>query len=184
MIEPGEATRTTTQFVLRPQFPDIFVTDQDGRDLYWVRSAVADRLGLWSLRDLTGQELLSVRQEKSWPLPSYGVHRDGERVATVHEAGASASARWRDAIRTIVAGTPARLHYTVVTSAAERLDVAADPKAVEYDFTRTDRAVAVVGLQWLSWAATFGLCVSVADGEDALLLLALAAMIESAWGRL
>jgi uncharacterized protein YxjI len=187
MIEPGNATRTATQFVLRPASPDIYVTDQDGRDRYFVRSRVAERIGLWSLRDLAGNELVSVRQDETWPLPSYSVWRGGERVAMVREGPGPATGRWRAAIRTVVAGTPARLRYVVEAPGAERLEVAADPGAVEYQLTRAGSpaaTVATVGLRWLSWAATFGLGVSVADGEDAPLVLAVAAMIESAWGRL
>jgi uncharacterized protein YxjI len=184
MIEPGRATGTATQFVLRPASPDIYVTDQDGRDRYWVRSGVAERVGLWSLRDLAGDELVGVRQEQSWPLPGYGVWRGGERVATVREAPGAATARWRAAIRTILAGAPAGLRYVVEAPGAEPLEVAAEPEAVEYQFTRAGRPAATVGLRWLSWAAAFGLGVCVADSEDTPLILAVAAMIESAWGRL
>jgi uncharacterized protein YxjI len=184
MIEPHQATQTTTQFVLRSDFPNVFITDEDGRDLYWVRSGVAQRLGLWSLQDLAGHELVSVRQEQSWPLPSYGVYRAGERVATVREAPGPAAARWRGAIRTLVMGTPARLRYTLQAPGAERLEVSTDPRAVEYHFTRAGRHAATVALQWLAWAPTFGLGLRVAEGEDSLLILTITAMIESAWGRL
>lgn len=184
MIEPREVTRTATQFVLRSDFPDVFITDEVGRDLYWVRSGVADGLGLWSLRDLGGDELVRVQQDESWPLPTYGVHRAGERVATVREAPGPPASRWLAAARTVVLGTPARLRYSVLAPGLEPLDVAADPKAVEYDFTRAGGRVATVALRWLDWAPTFGLGVSVADGEDPLLILAVTTMIESSWGRL
>ena len=184
MLEPSEATQTATQFVLRSDFPNIFITDEDGRDRYWVRSGVAQRLGLWSLRDLTGHELVSVQQQTSWPLPAYGVYRTGELAATVHEAPGPRAARWREAIRIRVLGAPAGLRYTVHLPGAQDLDVASDPEAVEYHFTRAGRQVATVALQWLAWAPTLGLSVRIAQGEDAALILALAAMIESAWGRL
>jgi hypothetical protein len=184
MIEPYQATQATTQFVLRSDFPNVFVTDEDGRDLYWVRSGVAQRLGLWSLQDLGAHELVSARQEKSWPLPSYGVYRAGKRVATVLEAPGPATARWRGAIRTLIRGTPARLRYTVQMPGTGRLEVSSDARAVEYHFTRAGRHAATVGLQWLAWASTFGLSVRVGQGEDPLLILTITAMIESAWGRL
>jgi hypothetical protein len=184
MIEPGRATRTTAQFVLRPDFPNVFVTDADGRDRYWVRSGVADHLGLWSLRDLTGRELLSVQLHQSWPLPACGVYRAGQRVATVRELAGGPAARWLAAVRAIVAGTTAKLRYTVETTAGDRLEVAGEPDAVEYHFTRAGRPAATVGMQWLSWASTFGLTVRVGDGEDAVLILAVTTMIESSLGRL
>jgi uncharacterized protein YxjI len=184
MPEPGEAIQTTTQFVLRSDFPNIFITNEDGRDRYWVRSGVAQRLGLWSLRDLTGRELVSVQQQTSWPLPTYGVYQAGEQVATVSEAPGPRAARWRAAIRMRLLGTPAGLHYTVHLPDAQDLEVESDPEAVEYHFSRAGRQVATVGLQWLAWAPTFGLSVRIAHGEDATLILALTAMIESAWRRL
>ncbi len=184
MIEPHRATQTTTEFVLRPDFPNVFITDEGGRDLYWVRSGVAQRLGLWSLQDLGGHELVSVQQEETWPLPSYGVYRSGERVAAVREAPGTAVARWRGAIRMLIRGTPARLHYSVQAPGTGRLEVACDPGAVEYQFTRAGRQAATVALQWLTWAPRFGLSVSVAEGEDPLLILPITAMIEGAWGRL
>jgi uncharacterized protein YxjI len=184
MIEPSQATRTTTQFVLRSDFPNVFITDGDGRDLYWVRSGVAQGLGLWSLQDLGGHELVSARQEETWPLPSYGLYRAEERVATVREAPGTALARWRGAIRVLIRGTPARLRYTVRTPGAGTLEVSGDPGAVEYHLTRDGRRAASVALRWLAWAPTFGLSVHVDEGEDPLLILTITAMIESAWGRL
>jgi len=184
MVEPGGATRTTAQFVLRPDFPNVFVTDEDGRDLYWIRSGIADHLGLWSLRDLTGRELLSVQLHRSWPLPTCGVYRAGQRFATVRELAEGPAARWLAAVRAIVAGTPAKLHYSVETTGGGRLEVAGEPDAIEYHFTRAGRHAATVGMQWLSWASTLGLTLRVADGEDAVLLLAVTTMIESSWGRL
>jgi uncharacterized protein YxjI len=184
MIEPGAATRTTAQFVLRSDFPDIFITDEDGRDLYWIRSAVADHIGLWSLRDLAGRELVSVQLHASLPLPTYGVYRAGQRVATVREAPGPPFSRWLGAARAFAAGTPARLRYAVESRGDGCLEVAGDPDAVEYHFTRAGRHAATVGLQWLSWAPAFGLSVRVADGEDPVLILAVTAVIESSWGRL
>ena len=98
MIEPQRTSQKTTEFVLRPDFPNVFITDAGGRDRYWVRSGVAERLGLWSLQDLAGHELLGLRQVETWPLPSYSLERDGERLATVQEvrgpAAAPTSPRW------------------------------------------------------------------------------------------
>jgi hypothetical protein len=184
MIESTAATRTGTQFVLRSDFPNVFVTDEQGRDLYWVRSGVADRVGLWSLRDLGGHELASVQQHEAWPLPSYGVYREGERVATVTEAPGPRAARWLGGLRSAVLGALPQLRYQVRAAGAGTLEVAAGPEAVEYHFTRDGRRAATAGLRWLPWVAGFGLGVSVAEGEDPLLILAVTAMIESAWGRL
>src|SRR6266542_4057434 len=67
------------QFLLRPDFPNVFITDEQGRDVYWLRSGVADQVGLWSLRDLGGRELVQVAQHGPGLAPSYGVYRAGQR---------------------------------------------------------------------------------------------------------
>ncbi len=172
------------QFLLRSDFPNVFITDEDGRDLYWVRSGAADRVGLWSVRDLSGKELACVAQHGSGLLPGYGVYRAGRCVATVREAPGRRAGRWLGAVRTLVSGVPGRLRYTVRGPDAPPLDVDGDATAVEYRFTRAGRQAATVGLQWLDWAAALGTSVNVADGEDPVLILAVTAMIESAWGRL
>ncbi len=122
------------QFLLRPDFPNVFITDEQGRDVYWLRSGVADQVGLWSLRDLGGRELVQVAQHGPGLAPSYGVYRAGQRIATVVQEPARGAARWRSG--------------------------------------------------WLGCGLQVGTSVTVADGEDPELILALVAMIESAWGRL
>lgn len=172
------------RFLLRPDFPNVFITDEAGRDVYWVRSGVADQVGLWSLRDLGGRELVQVAQHGPRLAPSYGVYRAGQRVATVLQEPARGAGRWRSGVRTLVAGAPARLRYTVESPGAQPLDVDGDPAAIEYDLNRAGRPAATVGMRWLGCGVTVGTSVTVADGEDPELILALVAMIESAWGRL
>ena len=171
-------------FLLRPDFPNVFITDEAGRDVYWVRSGVADQVGLWSLRDLGGTELVQVAQHGPRLAPSYGVYRAGERVATVLQEPARGAGRWRSGARTLLAGAPAKLRYTVESPGAQPLDVDGDPDAVEYDLNRAGRRAATVGMRWLGCGLEVGTSVTVADGEDPELILALVAMIETAWGRL
>jgi len=172
------------QFLLRPDFPNVFITDERGRDVYWLRSGVADQVGLWSLRDLGGRELVQVAQHGPGLAPSYGVYRAGQRIATVVQEPARGAARWRSGVRTLVAGAPAKLRYTVEAPGEPPLDVDGDPEAIEYDLSRGGRPAATVGMRWLGCGLQVGTSVTVADGEDPELILALVAMIESAWGRL
>jgi len=115
------------RFLLRPDFPNVYITDEAGRDVYWVRSGVADQVGLWSLRDLGGRELVQVAQHGPRLAPSYGVYRAGGRVATVLQEPARGAGRWRSGVRTLVAGAPAKLRYTVRSDGSEPLDVEGDP---------------------------------------------------------
>jgi uncharacterized protein YxjI len=171
-------------FLLRPDFPNVFITDEAGRDVYWVRSGVADQVGLWSLRDLGGTELVQVAQHGPRLAPSYGVYRAGQRIATVVQEPSRGTARWRSGVRTLVGAPPAKLRYTVETPGAPPLDVDGDPDAIEYDLCRGGRPAATVGLRWLGCGLQVGTSVTVGDREDPELILALVAMIESAWGRL
>ena len=84
----------------------------------------------------------------------------------------------------LVRGQPARLHYSVQGAGVRRLEITGDPGGLGYQFTRAGRQAATVAPQWLTWAPAFGLGVRVAEGEDPLMILAVTAMIESAWARL
>jgi uncharacterized protein YxjI len=171
-------------FLLRPSHPDVFVTDEAGRDVYWVRSGVADQVGLWSLRDLGGRELVRVAQHGPRLAPSYGVYRAGSRVATVVQEPSRGAGRWRQGMRALVAGGPGKLRYTVRSPGGQPLDVDGDPAAIEYNLSRDGTPAATVGMRWVGCGLEVGTSVTVADGEDPELILALVAVIESAWGRL
>jgi uncharacterized protein YxjI len=172
------------RFLLRPDFPDVYVTDEAGADVYWVHSAVADQVGLWSLRDLGGRELVQVAQHGPRLGPSYGVYRAGQRIATVVQEPARGAARWRSGARTLVRGAPAKLRYTLESPGAEPLEVDGDPAAIEYDLSRGGQPAATVGMRWAGCGMQVGTSVTLSDGEDPELILAVVAMIESAWGRL
>jgi uncharacterized protein YxjI len=171
------------RYMLRPDTAGAFVTDEHGRDVYWVRSAAAEQVGLWSLRDLGGNELLQVAQHGTPVARTYGVYRAGQRVGTVVQDPERGMARWRSGARALITGAPDRMRYRVRAGATE-LDVDGDPSAIEYDLNRDGRPAATVGLRWLGRGLQVGTTVTVADGEDPELILALVAMIETAWGRL
>ena len=171
------------RFLLRPDFPNTFVTDDAGRDVYWVRSGIADQVGLWSLQDLTGRELVQVAQHGARLAPSYGVYRAGLRVGTVRAGERGNGARWRSGARMLVNGAAGRLRYTF-DCGGEPLEVDGDPSAVEYDLNRGGRHAATVGLRWVDRAGTVATSVEVDEGEDPELIIALVAMIEGALGRL
>jgi uncharacterized protein YxjI len=171
------------RFVLQPSDASIFVSDEAGRDVCWVEGPTG-RLGRWSVRDLAGAELASVRQHGSPFQHRFGIYASGRRVATLEEQPAGRLPRAAAALRNAVLGAPRRIRYAVDVVGGEPLRIEGDPMALEYAFLRRGREVATVSAYWLTGALTWGATVTLAGPDDTLVLLAAAATIEIAWGRL
>lgn len=113
-----------------------------------------------TFRDAAGGELAFVRQRLlSWG-PTYEIYRGGELFAVVRKELFSLF----------------RHVFTVDTPGPDDLVAEGDFWGLEYTFSRGGRAVAAVSRQWFSWADTYG--VEVADGEDDVLILASAVVID------
>ena len=69
-----------------------------------------------------------------------------------------------------------RHRFTVDVPGPDDLEAQGDFIDHEYEFRRGDRAVALVSKRWFSWTDTYG--VDVADGEDDVLVLASAVVID------
>jgi uncharacterized protein YxjI len=172
------------RFVLQPSDLDIFVSDEAGRDVCWVRGP-AGRVGRWSLRSLAGDELATVRQHGSPFLPRFAIDApDGPR-AELRELPVGRAPRVLAALRNALAGAPARVRYALEVAGEDPLRVEGDASALEYAFVRGGRPAATVSAYWLAGAGTWGatVTVAVADDLDPLLVLAAAATIEISWGR-
>ena len=68
--------------------------------------------------------------------------------------------------------------FTVMCLVRDDLEASGDFTDHEYQFGRAGRTVASVSKQWFSWTDTYG--IDVADGEDAVLVLASAVVVDMA----
>ena len=171
------------RFELQPSYPDIFVTDEAGRDAYWVHGPTG-RVGRWSLRSLAGGELAAVLQHGSPFLQRFGIYQRGRLLAVLRELPSPHVPRLAAAAWNALAGAPRRIRYAVDTCEGELLWVEGDATRLEYGFTRAGRRTATVSTRWLASAAACGVAVTLADPADTLLVLAATAAIESSWGRM
>jgi uncharacterized protein YxjI len=171
------------RFVLQPSDPDIFVTDETGRDVYWVKGPTG-RVGRWTLRDLAGGEVAAVRQHGGPFLHRFGIYQHERPIAELREEPGRQLPRAVAALRNALAGTPPRISYTIDVAGRTPLRIDSDAMALEYAFTREGRPAATVSAYWLASSGTWGVTVTVADANDAVVVLAATATIEIGWGRM
>jgi uncharacterized protein YxjI len=113
-----------------------------------------------SFRDLEGRELAFIGQKLFAWGPTYEIHRDGVLAAVVKRE------------------TFAFFHhrFTVDVPGPDDVEAEGDLLDNEYELQRGGRVVATVSKRWFSWSDTYG--VDVAEGEDDVLLLASAVVID------
>ncbi len=136
------------------------IRDEDGRDVFQVEGKVFSFGHQLSFRDMAGNELAYIRQRLlSWG-PTYEIYRDGQLFAVVKKE----------------LFTFFRHVFTVDVPGPDDLTAAGDFMDLEFTFSQSDKIVAVVSRQWFSWADTYG--VDIADGEDDVIILASAVVID------
>lgn len=141
---------------------DFTIRDDAGNDAYFVDGkafSIGDQL---SLRDMAGNELAFIKQKIFSLGPTYEIHRNGEVAAVVK--------------RHLFSFIHHR--FTVDVPGPDDLEAEGSFTDHEYSFTRGGRTVAQVSKQWFSWSDTYG--VDVADGEDDVLILASAVVVDMA----
>jgi uncharacterized protein YxjI len=144
---------------------DYYIRDDDGRDVYHVDGKAISWGGQLSLKDLEGRELAFIKQKLLKLSPTYEIYRNDELVAVVKKE------------------LFALLHhrFTVDVPGPDDLEAKGDFLDHEYVFTRGGREVARVSKRWLSLSDTYG--VETEDGEDDVLILASAVVVDQACHR-
>jgi uncharacterized protein YxjI len=141
---------------------DFHIKDDTGHDVYFVDGrafSIGDKL---SFQDLEGHELAFIKQRLlSWG-KTYEIVRDGA-VAAVVKKHFFALIHHR---------------FTVDVPGPDDLEAEGNFTDHEYTFRRGDRLVATVSKRWFSWTDTYG--VDVAAGEDPVLILASAVVVDQA----
>ncbi|MFL6199444.1 MAG: LURP-one-related/scramblase family protein [Thermoanaerobaculia bacterium] len=141
---------------------DFMIQDENGRDVYFVDGkafSIGDKL---VFKDMAGNELARIEQKLLAWGPTYEIYRDGRHVATVKKS-----------LFTLL-----RCKFTVDVPGPDDLEAQGDFLDHEYAFTRGSEAVAHVSKRWLSIRDTYG--IDVAAGEDDVLLLACAVVVDMA----
>jgi uncharacterized protein YxjI len=141
---------------------DYYIRDDAGNDVYFVDGkafTIGDQL---SCQDLSGHELAFIRQKVlSWG-KTYEISRDGLVVAVVKKE--------------LFAFVHHR--FTVDVPGPNDLEAEGSFTDHEYELRRGDRVVATVSKRWFSLRDTYG--IEIDDGEDQVLLLACAVVIDEA----
>ena len=141
---------------------DFVIKDESGRDAYFVDGKAFSFGDKLSFQDMQGNELAFIKQKLlSWG-KTYEIVRDG-RVAAVVKRELFTLFRHR---------------FTVDVPGPDDLEAQGSFTEHEYTFRRHDQVVATVSKRWFSWADTYG--VEVAEGEDPVLILASAVVIDQA----
>lgn len=139
---------------------DFTIQDETGRDAFFVDGKAFSIGAKLSFQDMSGNELLFIRQKVlSWG-PTYEICRGGVQVAVV-----------RKELFTLF-----HCIFTVDVPGPDDLVAEGDFLDHEYVFRRGATPVASVSKQWFSWTDTYG--VEVNEGEDAVLLLASAVVVD------
>jgi uncharacterized protein YxjI len=136
------------------------VRDEAGQERYQIVGkmlSVGDKL---SFRDGGGNELAVIHQKLLSLAPAYEIVRGGKVVAVVKKA-----------LFNVL-----RMHFTVDVPGPDDLEATGDIFGREYVFKRKDQVVATVSRKWFSVTDTYG--VEVTDGEDDVLVLASAVVID------
>jgi uncharacterized protein YxjI len=144
---------------------DYYIRDDAGREVYRVDGKAISWGGQLSFNDLEGKELAFIKQKMFKLSPTYEIYRNGDLAAVVKKE------------------LFALLHhrFTVDVPGPDDLEARGDFLDHEYVFTRGDREVATVSKRWLSLSDTYG--VETVDGEDDVLILASAVVVDQACHR-
>ena len=141
---------------------DFYIRDEDERDVYFVDGkafTIGDQL---SFQDLEGNELAYIKQKVLSLGKTFEITRGGELMAVVKKE------------------LFAFIHhrFNVDVPGPDDLEAKGSFTDHEYTFTRHGRIAATVSKRWFRWTDTYG--VEIAEGEDPVLILACAVVIDQA----
>ena len=141
---------------------DFTIQDETGRDVYFVDGKAFSFGDQLSFQDMHGNELAYIKQKVFAWGKTYEVFRTGALAAVVKKE----------------MFTLFKCRFTVDVPGPDDLEAHGDFLDHEYEFTRGGRAVAAVSKRWFSWTDTYG--IDVLEGEDPVLILASAIVVDQA----
>ena len=138
------------------------IKDEQERDVYLVKGKLFSFGDKLSFQDTAGNELVYIDQRLlNWG-PTYELWREAELLAVVK--------------RQLFSFIHHR--FTVDVPGPNDLEAEGDFLDHEYAFIRGGSVVATVSKRWFSWTDTYG--IEIADGEDPVLVLASAVVVDMA----
>ncbi len=152
------------RFVLKQKFwsfgDDFKIQDGNGQDVYFVDGRAFSWGDKLSFRDMQGNELAFIRQKLLSCGPTYEIELHGRLVAVVKKK-----------LFTLM-----RCKFTVDVPGPDDLEAQGSFLDREYTIERRGRRVAEISKRWFSFTDTYG--VEIESGEDPVLLLATAVVID------
>lgn len=154
------------RYVLRQKLlswgDDFTIRNEAGDDVFFVDGKAFSFGDQLSFRDMAGHELAHIKQQVFAWGPTYRLFRNGALAAVVKRE-----------LFSFIHHT-----FTVDVPGPDDLEASGSFTDHEYTFTRGGREVAVVSKRWFSWTDTYG--IEIAQGEDEVLILASAVIIDMA----
>ena len=141
---------------------DYTIHDEQGRDVFFVDGKALSFGDQLSFQDMHGNELAFIKEKVFTWGKTFEIYRNGKLAAVVNKE----------------LFTLFKCRFTVDVPGPGDLEAHGDFLDYEYKFTRGEETVAAVSKKWFSWADTYG--VDIADGEDAVLILASVVVVDQA----
>jgi uncharacterized protein YxjI len=139
---------------------DFTIQDEAGQDVLYVDGRAFSFGDKLSIQDMGGNELAFIQQRLlSWG-PTYEIYREGSLAAVVKKEHF----------------TFFNCKFTVDVPGPDDLEASGNFTDHAYEFFRRGRVVAEASKNWFSMTDTYG--VEIAEGEDEVLILACAVVID------
>jgi uncharacterized protein YxjI len=139
---------------------DYVVKDEAGRERFYIDGKVFTLRNTLAFEDMHDNELARITQRiLAWG-PTFEIERNGELAAVVKKH----------------LFTLFRCSFTVDVPGPDDLEAQGSFFDYEYEFTRGGKRVAEVSKRYFAFSDTYG--IEIADGEDAVLLLAATVVID------
>ena len=139
---------------------DFHILNEKDEKVFFVDGKAFSLGNKLSFQDLSGNELVFIRQKLLSFGPSYELHRGGQLVATLKKNYF----------------TLFHCKFAIDVPGPDDLEAKGDFLDHEYVFTRSGREVAQISKRWFAFNDTYG--VDIGEGQDDVLILASAVVID------
>jgi uncharacterized protein YxjI len=161
-LPPFSESQPLKKYVMRQRIwtlgEQFVIKDEFKTPVFYVKGKVFTIGDKLSFRDMEGNELAYISQKVISFSPRYKIYRDGRVIATIVKKIA-----FKD-------------RYVVHVPGADDFRVKGNFLKYEYNFIRNGRKIAFVSKKVFAWSDTYG--VAIAHGEDDILILAAAVIID------